>query len=139
MRKPCLILLVAIAAVSLSLGCGGNGEIKAGLGQEFSLAIGQSAAIEGEELEIEFSEVVADSRCAKGITCVWEGEVTCMVEITYRESVHRVALTEPGLGNWPAEKPFQEHRMTYHVEPYPEVGTDIAEDEYRLHLTVSKQ
>ena len=134
--SPCLLIVVAI--VLLLSSCAGLGAMKASLGQEFSLAIGQSSVIEGEGLQIKFLEVVGDSRCPRGVTCIWAGEVSCTVEITYRESLQRVMLTEPGMTSWPPEKPFQEYSIAYHVEPYPEAGTDIRKEEYRLHLRVSK-
>jgi len=111
---------------------------KVSIGDEFSLHIGQSASIRGEELQIKFLEVVEDSRCPTGVTCIWEGRVSCLVEITYRESLHSVVLTEPGLTNFPPEQSFQEYKLAYHIEPYPEAGIDIAKDEYQLHLRISK-
>ena len=138
MWKYSFYLLITVAIVFLLGSCAGRGETKAVLGQEFSLAIGQSSVIEGEELKIKFLEVVGDSRCPRGVTCIWEGEVTCTVEITYRESLHQVMLTEPGLTSWPPEKPFKEYKIAYHIEPYPEVGINIAEDEYRLLLKLNK-
>jgi len=108
------------------------------LGQEFSLRIGESASIRGEELQIRFLEVTEDSRCPAGVVCVWEGRVSCLVEITYRESLNRVELTEPGLTSWPPENTFNEYEIAYHVEPYPQVGTEIASEEYRLILRITK-
>jgi len=110
----------------------------ANLGQEFSLNIGQSASIQGEELQIKFLNVIGDSRCPIGATCVWQGEVSCMVEITYYESLHRVVLTQPGLTDEPFSQAFKEYQITFRVEPYPEVGKIISENEYQLLLIVHK-
>ena len=107
------------------------------IGEEFSLHVGQSASIRGEELQIKFLEVVEDSRCPRGVTCIWEGRISCLVEITYQEFIHNVVLTEPGLTNFPSEKPFQEYTFTYHIEPYPEADTNIAKAEYQLELKIS--
>ncbi|MFC1932604.1 hypothetical protein ACFLXU_03105 [Chloroflexota bacterium] len=108
------------------------------LGQEFSLRIGESASIRGEELQVRFLEVTEDSRCPTGVVCIWEGRVTGLLEITYRESLHRVELTEPGLTSWPPEYPFNEYKIAYHVEPYPQAGTEIASEDYRMFLRISK-
>ena len=108
------------------------------LGQEFSLHIGESASIRGEELQAKFLEITEDSRCPTGVVCVWEGRVSGLVEITYRESIHSIALTEPGSTSWPSEITFEDYKITYHVEPYPQAGTEIAKEEYRLELTISK-
>ena len=109
-----------------------------GLGQDFSLRIGNSINIKGEQFKIRFVEVTGDSRCPTGAVCVWEGRVNCLMEITYRESLHRVVLTEPGLTSWPRENIFKEYKIVYHVEPYPQVGTKIATEEYLLALRISK-
>lgn len=108
------------------------------LGQEFSLHIGESASIRGEELQVKFLEITEDSRCPTGVVCVWEGRVSGLVEITYRESIHSIVLTEPGSTSWPSEITFEDYKITYHVEPYPQAGTEIAKEEYRLELTISK-
>jgi len=108
------------------------------LGQEFSLQVGESATLRGEELQIRCVEITEDSRCPRGVTCIWEGRVICLVEITKGESLYSVVLTEPGLTNFPPEQPFKEYQITHHVEPYPEAGIDIAEDEYKLELKISK-
>jgi len=108
------------------------------LGQEFSLHIGESASIKGEELKVEFLEISEDSRCPTGVVCVWEGRVSGHVEITYRESIHSVVLTEPGSTSWPSEITFEGYKITYQVEPYPQVDTEIAKEEYRLELRISK-
>jgi len=133
--RYCAFILLLVAILLSIAACR---EIKVSLGQEFSLGIGESALIQGEELQIKFLRVVTDSRCPRGVTCIWEGEVSCMVEITYQESLHQLRLTEPGLTNWPQEEAFKQYRIAFHVEPYPEAGIDIAEDEYRLLLRVSK-
>lgn len=129
-------LLVVMALVAG--GCGPSPETSARLGQEFSLAIGQKAHIEGEELQVEFLEVTTDSRCPKNVTCIWAGEVKCLVEITYFKSLHRVTLTEPGLTDEPPRQTFKEYELAFHVDPYPESGKEISEGDYRLRITVNK-
>jgi len=108
------------------------------IGEEFYLRIGESASIRGEDLQVRFLDVTEDSRCPKGVTCIWEGRVSCLVEITYRESLESVLLTEPGSNDFPTEQSFHEYRLTYHIEPYPQAGSEIAEEEYQLHLKMSK-
>jgi hypothetical protein len=107
------------------------------LGQEFSLHIGESASIK-KELQIKFLEITEDSRCPTGVVCVWEGRVSGLAEITYGESIHNLVLTEPGSTSWPSEINFENYKITYHVEPYPQAGTEITKEEYRLELTISK-
>jgi len=131
-------LIITLLLFSTSFGisaCNGN---RVSLGQEFSLRIGESATIKGEELQVRFLEVTEDSRCPTGVVCIWEGRVSSLVEITYQESLHRVELTEPGLTSWPPEYPFKEYMIAYHVEPYPQAGAEITAEDYRLFLRISK-
>jgi len=136
MRMKILIinLLLPIASFIIA-GCSSNA---VNLGQEFSLHIGESTSLRGEELKVKFLEVTEDSRCPTGVVCVWEGRVSGLVEIAYRESIHSITLTEPGSTSWPSEITFEEYNITYHVEPYPQAGTEIAKEEYRLELKISK-
>ena len=134
-----LALLLVILMLLLSFGCNGQAsEVKAYLGQEFDLYIGQTALVEDEQIKFKFIEVVTDSRCPKGATCIWQGEVTCIVEITYFESLHHKTLTQPGLTQEPSRDVFKEYGITFNVKPYPELGKDIKTGEYRLQLVIEK-
>ena len=130
-------LLSLVALVLLPTGCTGSA-VKAPLGQEFSLSIGQSAVITGENLEIKLKEVAEDSRCPKNVTCIWEGRVRGIVQITDNGSLYEMVLTEPGLSDQYTKETYQEYQFTFHVQPYPEADKQISPDEYRLLLKVSK-
>ncbi len=133
------ILLVTLMLL-FSFGCTSQThEIGADLGQEFNLHVGQTVFIEDEQIKFKFAEVVIDSRCAKGATCIWQGEVTCTVEITYFESLHRKTLTQPGLTQEPSRDVFKEYSITFNVQPYPELGKDIKTNEYWLQLVIEKK
>ena len=139
MKRYGLYLLAFVATLLLLGGCVViPGEVKADPGQEFSLSIGQSAVISGENFLIKFKEIVEDSRCPEGATCIWEGRVSAIVEITDNGSPYQMVLTQSGLTDEYAEETYKEYRLTFKVEPYPEVGAEIASADYRLLLTVSK-
>ncbi len=132
-------ILLSILVLLLSFGCVGQaGEIMANLGQEIELKIGQTVSIEGEQFKVKFVEVVNDSRCPDGATCIWQGEVSCIVEITYFESLHYKTLTQPGLTQESSRVVFKEYSITFNVRPYPELGKDIKTNEYRLQLVIEK-
>jgi heat shock protein HslJ len=134
-----LAIIIAMLILLFSYGCTSQThEVEAYLGQEFDLHIGQTALIEDEQIKLKFVEVVTDSRCAKGATCIWQGEVTCIIEITYFESLHRKTLTQPGLTQGPSRDVFKEYSITFNVQPYPELGKDIKTNEYRLQLVIEK-
>ena len=51
----------------------GAGHPPVPVGEEFTLAVGDSARIGETDLVILFDAVAEDSRCATNVTCVWEG------------------------------------------------------------------
>jgi hypothetical protein len=138
MKKYKLFIIALASLLLISAGCSTDKDVKANLGEEFSLKSGQVAVISDENLKIEFVEVTGDSRCPKGVTCIWAGEVTAKVAIKTGNSLDELLLTEPGLTNFPPEQSFHGYKLAYHIEPYPQAGAEIAEDEYRLHLKISK-
>ncbi len=133
------VFLLVIVVLSLVLGgcTGSSQEVKAKLGEEFSLQIGQTALLADENVKITFKEVITDSRCPKNVTCIWAGQVSCLTEVTKGGTLNKLVLTQPGLSD-PATESFNGYKVAFNVTPYPEAGKQIAQDEYRLVLTVSK-
>jgi len=113
-----------------------NGD-KVGLGQEFSLAVGQGALITGEGLGIKFVEVLEDSRCPKGATCIWEGKVDVIIELTDGGSSYQMTLSQPGLSDQYSSETYKGYKFSFNVNPYPEADKQISPDEYRLSLIIS--
>ena len=128
-----------IAGVLVTLTCGGGRDVATvGLGEESVLATGQSVRVAGEGLEIAFVAVTEDSRCARDVTCIWEGRVVASVEVALGGAAQSLDLVQPGLSDYPASAAFQDYLFSFVVEPYPETaGVPIPEGEYRLRLTVT--
>jgi hypothetical protein len=109
------------------------------LDQEFLLSPGQSITIAGENLAIKFIEVISDGRCPKGAICVWAGEASSLTEITTRsESACCKVLTQPGLSG-PSKTSFANYKITFDLQPYPEVGKAPDKKGYHLRLVISKK
>ena len=109
------------------------------LGQEFTLSIGQSALIQGENLNIKFLEVTSDSRCPRDVTCIWAGEASCLIEVTKGSlEPYKLVLTQPGLTDQSAMQDFDGYEIMFRVDPYPAANNQITKDEYRLVLIVAK-
>ena len=51
------------------------------LGQEFTLAVGQSAVVVDESVRLTLKSVTDDSRCPVDVTCVWEGDAKVSVDV----------------------------------------------------------
>jgi uncharacterized Zn finger protein len=136
MRKLIGVLTVLIS-ISLLIGCTNN-TVKTSLDKEFTLAIGQTATIAGENLKIKFLDVTADSRCAKDVQCVWAGEVSCSLQITQNGISEQIELTQPGLSDAGDGQTVGNYNYKFTVAPYPESTIVIEKKDYRLIMTVSK-
>src|SRR5689334_15294759 len=66
---PLLLLLTACASDPPP----GAQERRAKLDEEFTLARGESIGLAGTPYVVVFDQVLEDSRCAQGMTCIWEG------------------------------------------------------------------
>ena len=138
LRSYILVIVAILISFSVFVSCGSSPkEITANLGENVNIKIGQSVSIAGEELKLKFVEVVADSRCPTGVTCIWQGEVTCLVEITYRGSVFSKVLTQSG--GEPAKSDFESYGIAFGIEPYPAAGKEIKDSDYRLQVEVNKK
>ncbi len=139
LRLPKILKIAVLWLLMFTVGCAGsNKEVTAGLNKEFTLRIGQTAAIQGESLLVGLVEVVGDSRCPRGVTCIWQGEVTCAVRVTVNGVTEDVVWKQPGLTAEQSRIAYKGYRFAFEVEPYPEAGQTISQDEYRIRMVVSK-
>ena len=137
-RRRVFLLSVAILAVVLA-GCAGPAnQVKARLGREFSMAIGQTVAVEKEPLELKFLGVTGDSRCPKNVTCIQAGQVSATVEIKDSGAPARITLTQTGLTDQSGTERFHNYELIFDVQPYPEAEKRIAPEDYHLVLTLNK-
>ena len=133
-------LTVVIVAIAIfpSTGCSNNQvAVTVGLGETFTIGVGDSAQIAGEDMTITFNEVIGDSRCPQNVTCVWEGVASSNITIVYQGKDYTLVLNSPGLTDQ-AKEPFNDYTLTYSLNPYPREGEEISPNEYRLTLTLTK-
>jgi hypothetical protein len=109
--------------------CQSAGAKKASLGEQFTLALGHSAVVEGQNVEVQFVRVLEDSRCPLGLTCVWGGQVRVRLvaadsELDLREGQSavvkalRVTLLKVNPEPVASQKiPAERYRATLRVDP----------------------
>jgi len=87
--RPPVILLTAMLAIAacnspardvLTLPSAPNSTVP--LGTDFTLAPGESAAVNGESLQLTFVKLTGDSRCPANVQCVWAGSAVIAVHTT---------------------------------------------------------
>ena len=123
---------IAILAIAAMFGCSNGSPTAPSLGEK-TLATGQNIRI-ATGATLSFDRVVSDSRCAAGVVCAWEGEVT-------------VALT---LGAASGATPFtlSDHDRTrivggyrfelVAVQPAPVADRPIPPSAYRITIRISQ-
>ena len=135
--KICVSLLFLCTVVSAISSCGKD-EYK--MGEEFSLSIGETASIKGEQLQIRFLEISEDSRCPRNVTCIWEGRAIAVIEVLQGDASQQIMLIEQGLSDPFAKEQFGEYEFLFRILPYPEKAeVPISPDDYSLMLTVNKK
>ncbi len=138
MRRTVIWLSIMVSMLIALAGCTGQPAVQAELDKEFTLAVGQSAVVTGEDLSVKFVEVISDSRCPNDAICIWLGEVSCLIEVTQNGATQSKVLTQPGLSA-PVTTDYGRYDIRFDVLPYPEAGEAIKSSQYRLLLTVSRQ
>lgn len=138
MKRLRYVVIYAVIVFVILAGCDGNQmPITVGLGEVFTIGVGQSARIASEDMEVTFIEVIGDSRCPQNVNCVWEGVASSHVKITHEGVDYSIVLNQPGLTEQASET-FINYTVTYSLNPYPREGEEIPEKDYLLTLNVTK-
>ncbi len=136
--KRSRLFLSLVLTVLLASGCTGSKTNTESLDKEFALAIGQTATVASESLDIKFVDVTEDSRCPKNVQCIQAGRVVCAMEFTLKGVTEKASLTEPALTGDTNFQIYKGYKVTFNVQPYPEAPLQIKKSDYRLNMTVSK-
>jgi len=106
----------------------------------FQLKINQVAFIKSENIKIIFMNVTEDSRCPSDVECIWEGQVTIVINIfKNNQFIGEFNLTSRTGFDELAIKEFDGYSINLiKVEPYP-ISTQIIElSDYIATFNVSK-
>jgi len=122
----------------------GKNEIEVQLNVPFELALGAKALLEGTDLQIEFSFVNEDSRCASNVTCIHAGRAIILLTIENGQFERRQLVAHiPGLVATPYRLndiiQFEDHRYRLlRLNPYPEDGVTVRDSDYRALIDVEE-
>ncbi len=110
---------------------------RAELGREFTLKVGEQVSIKEAGLKISFSLVKEDSRCPKGVNCIWAGNGKILLKISKGRG--QAANLELNTGIEPRQQRFQDYDIKLvGLDPYPEQNVAIKRGQYVATLLVSK-
>lgn len=101
------------------------------------LAVGEGMVL-GDDYQLQFVDVAADSRCPAGVACVWEGEALVVVGpshplMRFRPDTLRLRGTRP---DSLAVGPFVV--TATRLDPYPTSTAPVAKARYRATFTVRR-
>ena len=148
------IIFFLLFSVTLLLGCldpateRARGEhpqersepVRARVGQEFDLRIGQQAMIEGEDFSVRFAAVVRDSRCPEDVACVWAGNAEVLIEAEAGGSPAGVKLNTHGGAEYPQEGRHQQYSLRLvALRPHPRTDRAIRARDYAATLLIRKE
>lgn len=131
------MFFVAIFLITFASIVAQPGEKLIVLEREFKLKIGESAKSKPEGLEVEFDSVAEDSRCPRGVTCVWAGNAKILLKV--KKDAAKPAHVELNTSIDPRTSRYLEYELRLReLRPYPESDATIKSSDYEVTLTVHK-
>jgi hypothetical protein len=100
------------------------------------LRVGASAPVPGTTSVISFVGVANDSRCPRGVTCIWEGDAVVSLRVQPQQGEPRTIDLHT------SDRFDQQTRIDgvtvrlERLEPYPEKDAPVPADAYRVTLRV---
>lgn len=143
MRAHWLALLilagVACAGSGAAVGSSSPAATKVvAIGQDFDLAPGQTAVVDGGALSVTFVKVAQDSRCPTGVQCVWAGDgavsLTASTPSAGKDTVTLHTTLTPR-----AKKVGPYEIGLVGLKPYPKQGSTIPPATYVATLHITRQ
>ena len=106
--------------------------------QEFTLRPGKKVALRGTKLKIRFVSVLEDSRCPKGVQCVWQGNAKASLELSGINRKPLIMRLNTGID--PKEQQYSGYTVRLvKLTPEPKNGEKINAREYEATLVVLKR
>lgn len=107
-------------------------------GENVVLKIGESVAIQGDELVLTFEKLVEDSRCPTGVDCFWEGQAKINLLVNGSETVE--VIMRAGKEDLAKDTLNNIVYTLLTVSPYPDVKDELPlpEDRYSIEITVDQ-
>lgn len=106
----------------------------------------QNSCFKGKGYKLVLKEVLADSRCPQGVTCIWAGEVSAVVSVykdsEFIEDKKLVFSTNNDTVNLKWITPYLDESQrainSLTIEPHPHVGKVIKPKDYYLKIGYMK-
>jgi len=106
------------------------------LNQEFDLRFHDTALVQTEQLWIQFSTVLEDSRCPKGDQCITQGNAR--IELQIRKGKHEATAVQLNTDRGAKEAIYNSYKIiVIALNPYPVSGEQINSSRYVAILLIT--
>jgi len=110
------------------------------LNEEFTLAPGQSATVNGTNVRLTFDRVKEDSRCPTDVTCIWEGDAVVVLKVrAAAEEATREVHTQGGDTRSRKARAGDYMVTLVRLDPAPRSTAPIEAPAYRATLLVARE
>ena len=131
----------------VTVGCAGSGAAVGSnnpvgtkvvaVNQDFDLAPGATATIDGGALTLSFDKVGGDSRCPTGVQCIWAGNGAVVLKVTPSSASGYSVQLNTTLD--PRAATVGTYKITLiALKPYPKQGSAIPPASYLATLRIDK-
>ncbi|HEX6981579.1 MAG TPA: hypothetical protein VF181_02355 [Balneolaceae bacterium] len=130
MKKALFLIAMMLAVACQST----HSPITPKLGEEIKVGLNQQVTFPDEGFSIQFNDLLEDSRCPKGVTCVWAGNAKVAIQFN-KQIVSLNTFTD-----YPKQATVSGYTIQLvSVSPYPIYEQKIQEKEYIVTLIVIKK
>lgn len=108
--------------------------------EERFVSVSYGETVASHNMSLTFDDVLEDSRCPKGVECVWEGNAK--IQLTLRTSASDVGTTVQLNTHSSYQNTVSYNGYTIHLYkliPYPEYGVDIQLSDYKAILQIEQE
>jgi uncharacterized Zn finger protein len=141
-----ITMSVLTACLVAFMACGTQAKVSARktvrLNQNFVLRVGQEALIADQKLTVKFVSVTEDSRCPKGVNCIWAGNVRVKLQVTKAKSKPFKVELSLNPRDFPdgESSDYGNYRIKLSgVDPYPVKDQQLTARDYTVTLSVAKK
>jgi hypothetical protein len=107
-------------------------------GKSFSLRPGESAQTSDAALQVGFEGVTADSRCPKGVQCVWAGDATVRIWLQRGAGPREARELHVAPSATQAVRVMEHELRLVRLDPYPLASKAPAPGDYVATLMLSR-
>jgi len=118
----------------LILGCQNSiASVNPEIGKPFKIKLGQTLEFQGTDLSITFEELLEDSRCPDGATCVWAGNGRVSIKLNELQAELNTHLDPKSIDL----SGYEINLLS--LAPYPKINNEIEQEEYILEMMVTEK